>query len=116
MERFKKHFSVAREKQAELKKEQEEEEKRKAERLAKKKAAEAEKDKEEPKIKELTDEEAANLEKELAKVPVHCGSTSGCLSRAVAPKPFCKGLQGLCKIFFFVTSLMLLKCKKIDIW
>ncbi|KAL5011122.1 hypothetical protein ScPMuIL_013427 [Solemya velum] len=66
LERFKKHFNIAKEKQAELKKEKEEEEKRKAERLAKKKA-ETEKDKEEPKIKELTDEEAAQLEKELEK-------------------------------------------------
>ncbi|XP_060601117.1 nuclear migration protein nudC-like isoform X2 [Ruditapes philippinarum] len=66
LSKFRKHEKVALEKQAQLKAEREEEERRRQERIKKKKEEE-EKAKDEPKIKELTDEEADKLQKELEK-------------------------------------------------
>lgn len=64
LEKFKKFEKQALERQAELKAEREEEERKRQERIAKKKAEE-EKLLNEPRIKELTDEEADKLQKQL---------------------------------------------------
>ncbi|XP_053396977.1 nuclear migration protein nudC-like isoform X3 [Mercenaria mercenaria] len=64
LSKFKKFEKMALEKQAQLKAEREEEERRRQERIKKKKEEE-EKAKIEPKIKELTDEEAEKLQKEI---------------------------------------------------
>lgn len=64
--KFKKYEKIALEKQAQLKAEREEEERRRQEKIRKKREEE-EKAKNEPRIKELTDEEAEKLQKEMEK-------------------------------------------------
>lgn len=68
MNAFKRYQNMAEEKMAEIRKEKEEEEQKRKERVAKKKQQEEEERKkfeEEPKIKELTDEEAEKLQKQI---------------------------------------------------
>ncbi|XP_041354046.1 nuclear migration protein nudC-like [Gigantopelta aegis] len=68
MEKFKKYESMAREKEDQVKEERQAEERKRKELLAKKKAKEEQARvsvKEEPKIKELTDEEAEELQKQI---------------------------------------------------
>lgn len=68
MSEFKRHQDMAESKIAQIKKERDEEEKKRKEKIAKKKQQEEEelkKFEEEPKIKELTDEEAEKLQKQL---------------------------------------------------
>lgn len=64
LEKFKRHEENALEKQRQLKEEREEEERKRKERIVKKKAQE-EAAQNEPKIKEITDEEAEKLQKEI---------------------------------------------------
>ena len=67
MDNFKRYQKIADEKIAEAKRERDEEERKRKERIAKRKAEE-DKAMNEPKIKEITDDEAEKIQQEIEKV------------------------------------------------